>query len=160
MTSPAAPPAPTPPPPPVVVRPRVLSRVCWGVAAAVLVLFGVLAVALGGGPEGDAQFRLADQVAFFGLGVLLALAVLSFTRARVEADAAGIRVRNPVGEKVLPWGVVRSVDLVDGTPWATLDLHDDETVSLLAVQSGDGESTVQAVLGLRALLAASRRPSP
>ncbi len=144
----------------VVVRPRVLSRVCYGIALGILVLFAVLAVALGQGSGGPAQFRLADQVAFFGLGVLLALAVLSFTRARVEADAGGIRVRNAFGEKVLPWGVVRAVRLDDGTPWATLDLHDDDVVSLLAVQTGDGESTVQAVLDLRALLEASRRPPP
>jgi len=145
----------------VVVRPRVLSRVCYGIAFAVLVFFAIIAVSLGRGPEGPAQFRLADQVAFFGLGVLLALAVLSFTRARVEADADGIRVRNAFGEKALPWGVIRAVRLDDGTPWATLDLHDDDVVSLLAVQSGDGESTVQAVLDLRALLEASRQaPAP
>lgn len=144
----------------VVARPRVLSRVCWGIAFGVLVLFAVLAVALGRGPEGPAQFQLADQVAFFGLGVLIALAALSFTRARVEADADGIRVRNVIGEKLLPWQVIRAVRLDDGAPWATLDLHDDDVVSLLALQSGDGDSTVQAVLDLRALLAASRRPPP
>lgn len=155
---PAREPAPGTQPEAVVVRPRVLSRVCWAVAAGVLVLFALLAVALGGGPDGDAQFQPADQLAFFVLGVLIALGALSFTRARVEADADGIRVRNIVGEKMLPWGVVRAVRLVDGTPWATLDLHDDDTVSLLAVQSGDGESTVQAVLALRALLTASRQP--
>ncbi|MGI8536550.1 MAG: PH domain-containing protein [Mycobacteriales bacterium] len=140
----------------VVVRPRVLTRVCWVIAVTVVVLFGVIAVALGGGPAGDAQFRLLDQLAFFGLGILIALGPLAFTRARVEADATGIRVRNAWGEKALPWQVVRAVQLVDGTPWATLDLHDDDTVSLLAVQAGDGESAVQAVLDLRALLAASR----
>lgn len=144
----------------VVVRPRVLSRVCYGIASGVLVLFAVLAVGLGRGPAGPAQFRLGDQVAFFGLGVLLALAALSFTRARVEADADGIRVRNVLGEKVIPWQVVRAVCLDDGAAWATLDLHDDDVVSLLAVQSGDGESAVQAVLDLRALLEASRRPPP
>lgn len=140
----------------VVIRPRLLPRVCYAVAAGILVMFAVLAVALGSGPEGPAQFRLSDQIAFFGLGVLIALGPLSFTRVRVEADAAGIRVRNLWGEKSLPWQVVRAVRLVDGTPWATLDLYDDDTVSLLAVQSGDGERAVQAVLKLRALLAASR----
>ncbi len=149
-----------PDPGPVVVRPRVLARVCWAIAAAVVVLFAVLAVALGGGPEGPAQFLLADQIAFFGLGVLIALGPLSFTRARVVADASGVRVRNLFGEKHVPWQVVRAVLLTDGTPWATLDLHDDDTISLLAVQTGDGESAVQAVLALRGLLARSRRPDP
>lgn len=149
---------PEPSPTPVVVRPRVLTRVCWGIAAAIVVLFAGLAVALGGGPAGPARFLLADQIAFFLLGVLIALGPLSFTRARVVADAHGVRVRNLAGEKHVPWQVVRAVRLAEGTPWATLDLHDDETISLLAVQTGDGDSTVEAVLALRALLARSRLP--
>ena len=139
-----------------VVRPRRLTRVCVGLAVLVIALFTIVAVALGRGKDGDATFRLADQISMVGLGVLVALALLAFTRARVEADADGIRIRNVVGETVLPWHVVRSVRLDEGSPWASLDLHDDDTVSLLAVQANDGEQAVQAVLALRALLAASR----
>lgn len=141
---------------PVVVRPRRLTWVCWGVAAFVVVVFGVLAVALGNIAEGDLRFRLADQIAFFVLGLLLAGAVLLFTRARVVADAEGITVRNPVGGKQVPWQVVRNVRLDEHAPWAVLDLHDDETVQLLAVQSNDGDQAVDAVLALRALLRSSR----
>ena len=139
-----------------VVRPRRLTRVCVGLAVFVVAMFTVVAVALGRAQDGDAAFRLADQISMVGLGVLVALVLLAFTRARVEADADGIRIRNVVGETVLPWQVVRSVRLDEGSPWASLDLHDDDTVSLLAVQANDGEQAVQAVLALRALLAASR----
>ena len=139
-----------------VVRPRRLTRVCVGLAVFVVAMFTVVAVALGRGQDGDAAFRLADQLSMVGLGVLVALALLAFTRARVEADADGIRIRNVVGETALPWQVVRAVRLDEGSPWASLDLHDDDTVSLLAVQANDGEQAVQAVLALRALLAASR----
>ena len=59
---------------PVVARPRRLTKVCWLVAALVVVVFGILAVALGRGPEGDARFRIADQVAFFYLGELIEVA--------------------------------------------------------------------------------------
>ena len=145
------------PAPPVVVRPRRLTRVCWGTAVLVVVVFAVVAVALGNAPEGEVQFQTADQVAFFLLGLCLAGAVLLFTRARVVADADGIAVRNPVSRKDLPWAVVRAVRLDDRAPWAVLDLHDDETVQLLAVQANDGEAAVDAVLDLRRLLAASRR---
>ena len=140
----------------VVIRPRRLTRVCWAVAALTLVGFAGVALALGTGTDGDAAFRLPDQIAMFGLGVLLALAVLAFTRARVVADVREIRVRNVLGDKVLPWQVVKSVRLDDGSPWASLELQDDETVALLAVQANDGEQAVQAVLDLRRLLAASR----
>jgi hypothetical protein len=143
-------------PAPVVVRPRQLARVCWAIAVFVVVVFALLAVALGRGPVGPSTFRLADQIAFTALGVLIALGPLSFTRARVVADAAGVRVRNLLGERFVPWQVVRAVHLQEGTPWATLELHDDDTISLLAVQSGDGESTVEAVLALRSLLTESR----
>ena len=140
----------------VVIRPRRLTRVCWAVAVLTLVGFAGVALALGTGTDGEAAFRLADQIAMFGLGVLVALGVLAFTRARVVADAREIRVRNVLGDKVLPWQVVQSVRLDDGSPWASLELHDDETVALLAVQANDGEQAVQAVLELRRLLAASR----
>ena len=145
---------------PVVSRPVKLTRVCWGVAALVVVVFTVVAVALGGGPPGEAQFRLPDQIAMVTLGVLVALGVLAFTRARVEADATGVRVRNVAGDKHIPWQVVREVRLDDGAPWATLELQDDDTLSLLGIQANDGERAVQAVLGLRALLRESRSVPP
>lgn len=147
-------------PEPVVSRPVVLTRVCWGVAALVLAVFAVVAVALGRGPAGDAQFRLADQVAMVLLGALVAGAVLAFTRARVVGDASGVRIRNVLGEKVIPWQVVREVRLDDGASWASLELQDDDTVALLGIQSNDGDRAIDAVLGLRALLIASRDGSP
>lgn len=137
-------------------RPVKLTRVCWGVAGLVMLVFGVVAVALGGGPAGDAQFRLPDQIAMMLLGALISCGVLSLTRARVVADAQGVRVRNVVGERLFPWQVVRAVRLDDGAPWASLDLQDDDTVALLGVQSNDGERAVDVVLGLRRLLADSR----
>lgn len=143
-------------PPPVESRPVVLTRVCWGVAALVMVVFVAVAVALGSATTGDARFRLPDQIAMVGLGGLIAAAVLGFTRSRVRADLDGVRIRNVLGEKRIPWQVVRAVRMDDGAPWASLDLHDDETVALLAVQSNDGERAVEAVLGLRALLLSSR----
>ena len=140
----------------VVVRPRKLARVAWVTAALVATLFAVVAVALLRAPEGDAKFQLADSIAMFLLGLLLAGAILLLTRARVEADAAGIRVRNVVGETVLPWGVVAAVRMDDSSPWASLDLHDDDTVALFAVQANDGEQAVEAVAALRRLHQASR----
>jgi hypothetical protein len=146
----------TSPPVRVVARPRRLTRVCWGVAVLVVGVSAVLAVALGRGPAGAAQFQLADQIAFFLLGVVIAGLVLTLTRSRVEATVTGVRVRNPFSSKDVPWQVVRAVRLDDGAPWASLELHDDETVQLMAVQSNDGEDAVDAVLALRALLRASR----
>jgi hypothetical protein len=139
-----------------VVRPVKLTRVCRVVAVLVVVAFAGIGASLRLTGDGAATFGLADQVAMGLLGVLIAAVVLLFTRSRVEADAQSIRVRGLVGEKVLPWQVVVGVRLDDGEPWASLDLHDDERISLLAVQANDGERATEAVLALRRLLVASR----
>lgn len=135
-------------------RPVKLTRVCWALVVLVMAVFSAVAVALGAGPPGEASFRLPDQLAMVGLGVLLSLAMLSFTRARVRGDLAGVRVRNVLGERFFPWEVVREVRLDDGAPWASLELQDDDTVSLLGAQSNDGERTIEVVLALRAQLRA------
>lgn len=140
---------------PLIVRPVRLVRVCRLAAAVIVVVFGAVAFSLRTGGGADV-FGPADQVAMVLFGVLAAGAVLSLTRARVEADVTGIRFRNVLGERALPWQVVRAVRLDDGSPWASLDLHDDDTVALLAVQANDKERAVRAVLALRELLAASR----
>jgi membrane protease YdiL (CAAX protease family) len=131
------------------VRPRRLTRVCWATTGLVLVAFGVLALLLPGGGE---NVGVADQVSFFLFGVLLAVALISFTRFRVRADSTGIWVRNVMGERYFPWGVVVAVQLPEGASWALLELHDDETVALLALQTNDGDDTIDNVLALRKLL--------
>ena len=144
----------------VVVRPRRLTRVARGTAAFVALFFALIAVALLRAPRGEASFQLVDSLAMVALGLLLAGAILLLTRARVEADTGGIRVRNLVSETVLPWAVVAAVRMDDSSPWASLDLQDDDTVALFAVQANDGERATRAVEELRALLRASRREEP
>ena len=94
-----------------------------------------------------------------GLGVLVALGILLFTRPRVDADAHGIRVRNLIGGYELPWSVVRAVRFDRGSPWAALELDDDDLVSVMALQATDKEYAVEGVRALRALHAAAT-PGP
>lgn len=142
---------------PLVLRPRRLLVVCRAAGAVLLLVFAAVAYLLPRGTAGGEQFGLADQIAFFLIGVLLAAAVLRFTRVRATADETGVLVRNYMGEKFVPWQVVAGVRLDDGSPWASLDLHDDDTIALLGVQANDGARAVDAVVALRALLAESRR---
>ncbi len=132
--------------------PRKLTLVCQVVAAVVIVTFAVLALLLPQGSSDGQVFGLGDQISFFAIGFLLAVGVLAFTRARVRADDRGIWVRNVLGERYFPWAVVSAIDLREGAPWAQLELQDDDTVALLAVQANDGDSAVETVLALRALL--------
>lgn len=125
-------------------------------AALILVAMLVVAALLTSSTTGVVAFGVADQVAMSGLGLAIAAAVLFTSRARVDADATGVRVRNIVGSHTLPWAQVRAVRFDDASPWASLLLADDDELSVLAVQAADGERAVRAVEGLRTLLAASR----
>jgi thioesterase domain-containing protein len=51
---------------------------------------------------------------------------------------------------------VRAVRFGHGAAWATLDLAEDESVSVMALQSADKDRAVRAVRELRAMLAAHR----
>ncbi|PZF81704.1 hypothetical protein C1I99_31790, partial [Micromonospora deserti] len=133
-------------------RPRRIRLVCWTSAAVLLVVFSLVATSLTG-PTGDGYgtFQRGDQIAMIGLGVFGALGFLLFTRPRVEADARGVRVRNVVGSYELPWEVVRGVRFDRGAPWASLELHDDDLLPMVALQAADKELAVEGVRALRRL---------
>ncbi|MER7890196.1 PH domain-containing protein [Micromonospora sp. NPDC048909] len=133
-------------------RPRRIRVVCWSSAAVLLVVFTAVATSLSG-PTGNGYgtFQRGDQIAMVGLGVLGALGFLLFTRPRVEADARGVRVRNVLGSYELPWEVVRGVRFDRGAPWASLELHDDDLLPIVALQAADKELAVEGVRALRRL---------
>jgi PH (Pleckstrin Homology) domain-containing protein len=131
-------------------RPRRIRVICAVAAVAVLAVFAAVGTALRGSTgTGPAAFRPGDQLAMIGLGVLGALAIMAFTRPRVEADRHGIRIRNLISGYDLPWDVVRAVRFDRGSPWASLELSDDEVVPVMAVQVMDKQYAVDAVQALR-----------
>jgi hypothetical protein len=145
---------------PVTAVPRLMRVVCAGLAAAVLAVMVVVGIFLKSSSTGVVAFRTSDQVAMIGLGVVLAAGILLLARPRVDADDAGVRVRNILGSHDLPWAAVRAVRFDRKSSWASLLLVTGEEIAVLAVQSADGERAVAAVEGLRALLAAHRPPEP
>ncbi|WP_213454307.1 PH domain-containing protein [Rhizomonospora bruguierae] len=135
--------------------------VCWALAAVTVVFFSGIATALHGSTgDGRGVFQRGDQLAMIGLGVLIAAGILLFTRPAAVADERGIRIRNVVGGYDLPWSVVRAVCFDRGASWASLELVNDDTVTILALQSVDREYAVAGVRALRALHAASSAPQP
>lgn len=132
--------------------PRRLRRLCRSLVAVVVVVFGGVALLLPRGNDGVEAFGPVDQAAFFAIGLVIAGALLVLTRFRVRADERGVWVRNSLGERFFPWALVVGVHLPPGATWAQLELHDDETVALLAVQTSDGDVAVDVVLELRRLL--------
>ena len=128
-----------------------LRRVTAVVAVVIMLVFVAVAVLLGNTRSEGVIFGPGDQVAMVVLGLILAGGALSLGRPSVTADLGGVRVRNIFATTEVPWEVVREVAFPDGSPWATLELADDDQLAILAVQSSDGPRAVAAVRGLRAL---------
>jgi hypothetical protein len=128
-----------------------------------IVVFGallVVALTLPSSSTGVVQFGVVDQVAIAGLGLVLGAGFVWLGRSRVDADADGIRFRNVVLNRELPWTAVRAVRFDRTSSWASLLLENGDETSLLAVQAVDREYAVRAVEGLRALHAAARAKDP
>ena len=139
----------------VVLRPHRIAIAAWIGAAAVLVLFVVVAVLLRTSDTG-VYFRPTDQVGMIVIGVLVACGVLLLARPRLRADAAGIEVRNFMETRRLPWDVVEKVAFPDGASWARLELIGDDYLPVLAIQALDGQRAVDGIRRVRALHAAAR----
>lgn len=135
-------------------RPRRVRVVCTAAAICIFVLFALIGTLLT--EVGEGVFKPGDQYAMIGLGVVFAAGIMLIARPRVEADEAGIKVQNIVGGYQLPWQVVRKVSFDRGRPWLSLELENDDAVSVLAVQAVDKEYAVHAVQCLRSLHAQNR----
>jgi len=133
-----------------VVRPRKVRRIAIPVAAALVVIFVVIAVLLRSGSTG-VRFGVSDQASIAAVGVVLACGALLFVRPRMVADADGVEVRNVLFGQRVPWSVIRAVSFPDGAPWARLELPQDEYVPVVAIQAIDGARAVAAIRELRAL---------
>ena len=101
-------------------------------------------------------FQTADQVAIALLGLVIAGAVLLFSRPRLRVGPAGLSVRNLLGYRLIPWSEVVGVSFPGGSRWARIDLPDDEYIPLMAIQAVDKDRAVNAMDTLRSLLARYR----
>ncbi|GAB3301439.1 PH domain-containing protein [Epidermidibacterium keratini] len=137
-----------------IAKPKKLMRRAIFAATLIALTFILMGVFLQQSEAGIA-FGTFDQVAIGGVGLFLAAACLLLTRPRVWANASYIRVRNVFSTKTLPWGVIRDVGVTEGSSWGLLDLQDDDQLSMLGLQVGDGQYAVAAMRRLRVLHAAS-----
>jgi hypothetical protein len=134
----------------VIIRPHRVRQIAIPVAAALVVVFVVVAVLLRNSYTG-VNFTLDDQVAMVAIGLLLAAGALMLIRPKVRADAEGVEVRNLFFGQQVPWELIRAVTFPDGAPWARLELPEFEYVPLVAIQAFDGERAVFAIRELRAM---------
>lgn len=146
------------------VRPRRIA-IYAAIGASVVVAVGVFVALKLRSSDTGAFFRTSDAVAMAGLGMLFAAGLSLLARPRLRADAAGLRVRNIIAERFVPWPVIERIAFPEGAVWAQLELADDEVMSLMAIQGMDRERAVVALREVRSLHARfapeqSRRARP
>ena len=100
------------------------------------------------------------RVATVGLGLGRGAGLLARGRPGEGAGARAPRGRTRAGKGGLRWAAVRAFRFDRRFRWATLLLTNDDEFAVLAVQGADGDRAVDAVEGLRTLLAASRAHQP
>lgn len=137
-------------------RPRKSRIGAWIGAAIAFGGFTALSFTLGNETFEGGAITWADQAGMIGLGVIGAGIALSFLRLRVRADEQGIEVTNVASKRFFPWQVVTAINFTDKMTWATVELADDDEMSIMAVQVSDKERAVAAIKHLRALLERSR----
>lgn len=149
---------PVPAPTHLEVRPRRVRLTCRIAAVVIMVVSVVTAVLILVSPAGAVDFGLDDALSVVAIGLVAAAAVLWFARPRLVADASSVTVRNLGSTRRVPWQVVMGVRFDSRTSWAVLDLADDDTLAVMAIQKPDGVAAETAVAELRAMLAAAHRP--
>lgn len=129
----------------------------FGVRIAVI-FFGTMLVVIcafawfGFDPEIRAKFTLFQRSTIVFIGLLYAIVGYALARSRVVASEAGVVVVNGYKRRDYAWAEIISIHLPPGAPWATIDLADGTTASLLAIQGSDGARARDAVRTLRSLL--------
>src|SRR3569833_2623119 len=110
-------------PAPVSAVPRRMRQLCAVAAAVVVAVMTYVALTLQSSSTGVVQFGTVDQVAVFGIGLVVGAGLLALGRSRVDADAEGVRFRNVALGHALPWTAVRAVAFERKSPWASLVLR-------------------------------------
>ena len=132
-------------------RPRRIT-IYAGVASAIVVGVSVyVSITLRSGDTG-VIFRTSDAVAVMLLGVLFAAGLMLVGRPRLRISADGMWVRNILGEKFVPWPLVRRLAFPEGSNWAQLEMADDEQMPVMAIQAMDRQRAVESLRTARSLI--------
>ena len=134
-------------------RPLGVRVAVWLLGGLLLVL--VVAVWIGLGDELRAQFTPFQRGTLIFIALLLAACYHALVRSRVTATTAGMTVVNGYRTRSYEWSQVIDVSLRRGAPWATLDLSDGTTISVIGVQGSDGARAQRAIREIRATIAAN-----
>lgn len=127
-------------------------------ARVAVIFFGAMLVLVcafawfGFDPEIRAKFTPLQRGTIVFIGLLYAAAGHAIARSRVVASETGVRVVNGYKQLDFEWAEIVAIHLPPGAPWATIDLADGNTASMLGIQGADGERARAAVRSLRTLI--------
>ena len=119
-------------------------------------------IVLGGGavfgwfmlPAGIRALFTALQVATLALFVVFMLGIVwAVALGYVKAGPRGLKFRNGLSTREVPWSEVASIRYLPADHWAFLELADDSDRPLLGIQRSDGALADQQVADLRAVAA-------
>lgn len=124
-----------------------------GIAGGLIVLVAVVAAWFLLSPEVRATFTWFERVLALILAAMMAACVHALVRAKAVATEHGLTVVNGYRKHEFEWAQIVAIRLPSGAPWATLDLSDGTTCSVLALQATDGARAIKGVRQIRSLLA-------
>ncbi len=108
----------------------------------------------------QARFHALDLVLTLFVTALFVVAGTALLRCRLDATEAGLLVVNGYRTHDLAWNQVVRLTMPQGAPFARLDLTDGSTISLVALQSSDGDRARRDLRLLRSLVAERQDPTP
>ncbi len=103
-------------------------------------------------PEVKETFTLFQRGTAIGLGLMAFAAWFALVRSRVVATEKHLTVVNGYKRRDFEWAQVVAIHMPPGAPWATLDLDDGDTCSVMGIQSSDGDRSRIALRQVRVLL--------
>lgn len=127
-------------------------RVVGGVSGLALVVV-VFAAWFGFSPKVRAQFSGLEIGTLIFLGLLAFAVWFALMRCRISATEDRLVVVNGYRRREFEWAQILSVSLRRGAPWATIDLSDGTTISVMGIQASDGLRSQAAVRHLRTFAA-------
>jgi hypothetical protein len=143
-------------PPPVTLphtwRPRGV-RVALLLVGTVLTVL-VVAVWIGIGADIRSQFTPFQRATMVVVAILLFITYYALVRCKVVAGSTGLTVVNGYRTRRFEWSQLIGLSLPRGAPWATLDLSDGTSVSVMGIQGSDGPRARRAVREVRACITA------
>ncbi|WP_235735151.1 PH domain-containing protein [Nocardioides alcanivorans] len=95
------------------------------------------------------DFDLFQKGTAILMGIGIAAVFYALIRSRVDVTERGLTVINGYKRRDFEWAQVISIKLPRGAPWATLDLADGSTCSVMALQGSDGPRAMEGVRFIR-----------